>query len=121
MVKKRFLLVAFIIIAVILVSSITYMNIGIQANLKTILIRNIAVSNKTIQILGTTASSGEAYAGYSYIIRNNNLYLELRYCIVNPIHHTGDFNILIEDNAIKIKNIYLQGGKTGDKKLVWTN
>lgn len=118
--NKKFLLMTVVIVAIILSGIMIYMCRGIRVSSGTLIIKNVSVNNETLQISGTTNSSGEAFAGYDYTIRNNNLYLIIRYSLVNPIHHTGDFNILIKYKSDKIKNIYLEGKKTSDEKLVWS-
>lgn len=106
--------------AIILIGGTVYLAFGSVADTYAVVIENLKVDNETLQICGTTASSAEAFDGYNYTINNDTLYLKLRYGIVNPIHHNGDFNIILHDDLKNIKCIYLQGSKTEDKKLVWT-
>lgn len=120
-IHKKSLLSLIIFMVIVLISSITYLEFGLYVNTGVLHIKNIAVSNQNLQVLGTTTNSGEAFAGYNYTMENSNLYLKLRYSVVNPIHRSGDFNITIKENVKNIKNAYLQGSKPEDKKLIWTN
>lgn len=115
--KKTLLII--IPIMIFLVSSIWYIELGLGVNTNAVITKNVTVSNEAVQISGTTVNSGEAFVGYSYKIKKNILYLNLRYSIVNPVHHSDDFNIRISDNLENVEKIYLQGNKTEDEKLVW--
>ncbi|HEY5561451.1 MAG TPA: hypothetical protein VIK72_06780 [Clostridiaceae bacterium] len=117
---KIFLLVIIIPLTIILISIITYFAVGVADSTVAQYVKSVMVSNETIKISGTTVNSGEAFTGYSYTINKDTIYLKLRYSIVNPIHKSGDFNILINNNFGNIKYIYMQGKKTGDRKLIWT-
>lgn len=116
--KKNLLVI--LSIAIIIISIISYFAFGTVVNTGEIATKNISVNNGTIQIAGTTINSSKSFAGYNYMIKNDTLYLKLRYSIVNPIHQSGDFNISFNCNDINIKNMYLQGNRTEDIKLVWT-
>lgn len=117
---KKILIGSISIILFILAASVTYMSIGHSVNTNALIINNISLNNETLQITGTTSSSGEAFAGYGYSIKDDNLYLKIRYSIANPIHRIGDFNITIKGEADKVKKVYLQGNKSEDIKLIWT-
>ena len=117
---KKILIGSISIIVLILAVGITYMSIGLRANTNSLIINNISLNNKTLQITGTTTGSGEAFAGYGYSIKDDNLYLKIRYSIVNPMHRIGDFNISIKGEAYKVKKIYLLGNKAEDIKLIWS-
>ena len=117
---KKILLVIIIPITIIIISSIFYFAFGAVINTWEVATTNITVNDETIKISGTTLNSSKSFACYNYIIKNNTLYLKLRYSIINPIHHSGDFNITLNYNSENIKDIYFQGNKTEDKKLVWS-
>jgi hypothetical protein len=116
--KKKLFVIA-IFITVIFGSIIIYLVFGVYVDTYGTSAEIISVSDKDMKISGGTASSGQAFAGYNYTIKDDNLYLKLRYCIVNPIHRYGDFNITIKGNMKNIKNVYLQGIKSEDKKVVY--
>jgi hypothetical protein len=117
--KKNFLLLVIVII-IIAAGSILYLAVGKVIDTNSVHIENLKVDNDKLQVRGTTFSSAEAFDGYNYTINDNSLYLKLRYSIVNPIHHDGDFNIILHDNLKNIKYIYIQGKRAEDKKLIWT-
>jgi hypothetical protein len=119
--KPKKLLVIFASITTILIScNIAYFAIGLVVSTRSVCTKDIIAGHKTIKISGTTSNSGEAFAGYNDTIKKDTLYLKLRYSIVNPIHHSGDFNIILDNNIGNVKYIYLQGNKIDDKKLVWS-
>lgn len=119
--NKKILCVVIIIIGILLIGSIRYLMVGNEVNTNSLFVKNIDVNNDKLYIAGLTINSGEAFAGYDYTIENENLYLKLRYTIVNQFHGNGDFSITINDNLMNIKKIYLQGKESEDLKLVWTN
>ena len=117
---KNILIVIGGLISIILISIFVYLTVGLSLNTDAVMTKNITLNNETLKISGTTSNSGQAFTGYKYIIKNDSLYLELRYSFVNPIYNNGDFNVSIDKNFTNIKYIYLQGNKAEDKKLVWT-
>lgn len=119
--NKKILCVVIIIIGILLIGSIKYLMVGNGVNTNSLFVKNIDVNNDKLYIAGLTINSGEAFAGYDYTIENENLYLKLRYTIVNQFHGNGDFSITINDNLMNIEKIYLQGKESEDLKLVWTN
>lgn len=118
---KKNLLILIIVITIIIAGGTVYLTIGKVIDTNLVHIENLKVDNEKLQVCGATSSSAEAFNGYNYTINDNILYLKLRYSIVSPIHHNGDFNIIILNNNFKnIKYIYIQGNKIEDKKLIWT-
>lgn len=117
---KKIFLTGITAIAIILIITIAYLSVGSGVNTGIIIIENVVVSNEKIEIQGTTVSSAKAFTGYDYIIKDDALYLKLRYSIVNPMKRSGSFDIKLKDEFKDIKFIYLQDNDTEDKKLVWS-
>jgi hypothetical protein len=76
-----------------------------------IFVQNASLNNEVFQVTGDTESSDMAYAGYSYNINGDSLFIKLRYVLVNLIHKYGAFNISIKEIPKDIKKVYIQGKK----------
>ncbi|HEY8889796.1 MAG TPA: immunoglobulin-like domain-containing protein [Clostridium sp.] len=116
---KKISLVIIILISVILISSTMYLAIGTGIDTYGIFVDNITKDNKTLQITGSTSNSALSYAGYSYKIKGDSLYLKLRYSLGSSFHQGGKFNITLNNDLSNINNMYLQGNKSEDEKLFW--
>ncbi|HEY8890323.1 MAG TPA: immunoglobulin-like domain-containing protein [Clostridium sp.] len=117
---KKISLVIIILISAIIISSTMYLAIGTGIDTYGIFVDNITKDNKTLQITGSTSNSALVYAGYSYKIKGDSLYLKLRYSLGSSFHHGGGFNITLNNDLSNINNMYLQGNKSEDEKLFWT-
>lgn len=118
--RKKVILVIFIPVLITTITIITYLSVGIEINTGSIFVQNASLNNESIQVTGDTASSGLAYAGYSYNTNGDSLFIKLRYVLANPIHKYGAFNISIKEIPKNIKKVYIQGKETSDIKLVWS-
>lgn len=120
MVKKKTMLFTVLgLILILFILGIAYSTIGNKVNTASIHIKDIAVANNKLQIIGTTTNSGLAFTSNDYKIVNDSIFLVLRYAIVNPLHRSGDFNIMIEDNLAGVSKVYLKGSDEQDLQLVW--
>lgn len=118
---KRIFLVLIILISIILISIVMYLVIGLGIDTRSVFIKNMTKGNETLRINGSTSNSALVYAGYSYIIKGDSLYIKLKYSLDSTSHHGADFNVTLDKNIEDINHIYLQGNKKDGKKLFWTN
>ncbi len=92
---------------------------GMYVDTATIGIKNIKVSEENISIEGFTTSSATGFSKYTYYIQNDNLYLKLKYSLVNKVNSEGDFNLTIHEPSAQIRKIFIQGRDQLDQRLVW--
>lgn len=83
-------------------------------------VREITVEANQLNFRGTTASSAQAFSGYRYQIKGNEVYIKIRYSIAGRFNRYGDSQISIEDNFENVQRVYLQGRKKGDIRLIWS-
>ncbi len=83
-------------------------------------VREITVEDNQLRFRGTTGSSAQAFSGYRYQIKGEEVYIKIRYSIAGRFNKDGDSEISIEDNFENIQRIYLQGQKKDDIRLIWS-
>lgn len=116
---------AFIIIMfLVFVIGKLYFTLGRTVDTETIVIpeQGITVNadNSGFSLMGTTESSSMAFVKHKYKIKDDSLYLWLRYALTTKRSKSGDFEIAITDNDFSAVNkIYLQGKSRDDLKLLW--
>lgn len=81
-----------------------------------LMIHCIELSKDNIKITGTTTDSAKCYKDFTYTIKDNNLYLNIRYVLPSSKYKSGDFTIVIPENHESIKNIYLK-----EDKKIWSS
>lgn len=74
-----------------------------------IAVQNIDYNEEIVKLTGTTSTSGDYFAGYTYKIEDDNLYIGLKYNLIIFSEKDGDFNIELDMNEKNIKKIYLKG------------
>lgn len=79
----------------------------------------VKADNSGVEIKGTTVSSAKAFVKHKYKIKDDVLYLKLRYALATKKNRSGDFNITITDDLSNVNKIYLQGKSKDDLKLLW--
>lgn len=121
--KRRIALVSIItVIIILLLFGYKAFIHGWYAPTEVIWTTEVKVEENKMIIKGNTNESATGFSGYKYKIENENLYIQVRYSIVSKINSSGHFDIEIIDDELKdVENIYLQGGKSKDTKLVWRN
>lgn len=119
--KKTKLFIMGISICIIIASIFAYINLvrGTPADTKSIIINQIELKDAEMFVEGMTTYSAVGFSGYKYTIKDENLYLQLRYTLVNKINPHGDFSFRIEDDFKDINKIFLQGSEPNDTKLIW--
>ncbi|RSK27616.1 hypothetical protein EJF36_12425 [Bacillus sp. HMF5848] len=85
----------------------------------TIGVQEIEVSEDQIFMKGYTSGSGNGFSKHTHFFEDGNLYIKLKYSIVSKFNPVGDFNIIITEPTNEVKNIYIQGNKKDDNRLVW--
>lgn len=117
---KRNVYSLIIILLMIIFFTVTYLKDGTVVDTGSLFVTRTEIIGDKLFIYGSTANSGQAFAAYSYITKDNNIYVKLKYSIVNPFNKYGDFIIVINEHLTSINNVYLQGNRADDLKLVWT-
>lgn len=121
---KKFILasIPFIIAIVIIVGIIgwwVYFEHGTYSDTTSITIQHIKLEVDKMRIKGVTVDSATGFGGFKYEIKDNSLYLKMRYTLVTKKHPYGDFDIAITEDFKEINRVYLQENKVNDTKLIW--
>lgn len=83
-------------------------------------VREIIVQDNSLHFKGTTISSAQAFSGYKYKFKNGDVYIKIRYSLASRFNKSGDCEINIVENFANINNVYLQGMKKDDIRLIWS-
>ena len=70
-----------------------------------------------LNITGSSSGSGDAFAGYSYEIKADSVYVKVRYVLVSKFFRSAEFDIKIEDDFSDVKRVYITNGK--ENRLVY--
>lgn len=85
-----------------------------------LVVNDLQVEKDYIYLNGNTIESAPSFIGYVYKISDDNLYIGLKYNVFfGFFERNGNFNIKINENTLKIKNIYLKNKNS--EKLIWKN
>jgi len=93
---------------------------GSYIHVKNYPVREITVEDNQLNFRGTTGSSAQAFSGYRYQIKGEEVYIKIRYSIAGIFNRDGDSEISIEDNFVNVQRVYLQGRKKDDIRLIWS-
>ncbi|MCD8501388.1 MAG: hypothetical protein LRY71_06460 [Bacillaceae bacterium] len=120
--KKSKIMIAMVIAILLLLSTFYFVGFvyGSYIGVENYSVREITVQDNILHLTGTTNSSGQAYSGYSYKVKDENVYIKIRYSLVSTFNQSGEANIVIEDNFKDVENVYLQGSKRDDNRLIWS-
>lgn len=120
--RKWKIITTFVIISAILLSALYFLGFvyGSYIEVENYSVREITVQDNILHLTGTTNSSGQAYSGYSYEMKDGNVYIKIRYSLVSRFNQSGEANIVIEDDFENVENVYLQGSKKDDTRLIWS-
>ena len=83
-------------------------------------VKEINVQNDNLHFKGYTMSSALTFSGYKYKIKNENVYIRLRYSLPSIFNRDGMSDISIKNNFEGVKNVYLQGREKNDIRLIWS-
>ena len=112
--------ICIITVVIILLVTFLYFYFGLSVNTKTIAVENVILEDNSFYMKGTSVDSSKAFVGYTYETKNNNLYLTLKYTIVNNFRDTGDFEIKIINKFNNVSKVILKGKDVDDLKVIWT-
>lgn len=109
------------IILIPLITFITFMSINIQpAEVDSIIINNIILSDESLIISGDTSSSSLNYRSFNYYKDREDVFIAVNFnqpILTNP---DGVFDIEVIDNLKDVKNIYLYDINLKDNKLIYS-
>lgn len=88
------------------------------ANPDNILVKNIEYNEGIVKLTGNTSSSGDYFAGYTYEIKDDNLYIGLKYNLKIFSNKDGDFDVEFDINEKNINKIYIKG--KNETKEIWS-
>lgn len=80
-------------------------------------VTEVKLNEDVLRIKGTTIYSGDHYIGYISEIKDDTLYLGIRYQLFTVFHSGGDFNIEIPLKNLNLKKVYIRGRDS--KELIW--
>jgi len=103
-----------------LVLGLLHFKYGAVTDPQSVIVYDIKVGISELHIRGDTINSSSGFVGYKYRIENENLFLQLRYSSLTKKNQYGDFNIIIADNFVNVKKVYLLGRKPNTAELIWT-
>jgi flagellar basal body-associated protein FliL len=116
-------IIAFLIVILVITIGLIYSYLfiyGSYTDTQSIIIQEVKIDDYFISIKGTTTNSAEGFSGYNYSIKNKNLYIKLRYSLVNKLNPVGDFNIRQGGEFEGILKVYLRGDQKENLKLLWS-
>jgi hypothetical protein len=80
-------------------------------------VTEVKVNDDVLKIKGTTFYSGDHYIGYISEIKDDTLYLGIRYQLFTVFHKGGSFNIEFPLQDVDLKEVYIKGRNS--KELIW--
>lgn len=82
-------------------------------------VETVYVTDESVHIIGSTASSASSYVGYTYKIKDNTLYLGIKQNLLFGFtERFGGYSFVIEEDFETLESIYLVS-KDGEK-CIWT-
>ncbi|HKL41247.1 MAG TPA: hypothetical protein VJ962_01505 [Clostridia bacterium] len=80
-------------------------------------VTEVKVNDDVLKIKGTTFYSGDHYIGYMREVKDETLYLGIRYQLFTVFHKGGNFNIEIPLKDVDLKEVYIKGRDS--RELIW--
>ena len=71
----------------------------------------VSLTDNSLTMSGSSNGSGDAFAGYSYEIKGDSIYIKLRYVLVSKFFRSSEYDIKIEDDFTDVDKVYLTNGK----------
>jgi hypothetical protein len=114
---KKVILASAVFAICLVLGCFAYFQFGLVESPKSLMVTGVRVDAGMVKITGETTSSGTAFTGYTYQLEGNDLVVQLKYALVNPLHQTGGFSIVVEEE--NIQRVILRGRDAGDQKVIW--
>ncbi|KAB3530909.1 hypothetical protein F8154_13390 [Alkaliphilus pronyensis] len=120
--KRKMIFLAVILSIVVLLGMAYFITFvyGAYINVENYGVREVLVDESSLNFKGYTISSAQAFSGYQYKIKGEDVYIKIRYSMVSRFNRSGNADINIEGNFENVKNVYLQGRKKDDVRLIWS-
>lgn len=80
----------------------------------------VSVSDDTVSLIGETGGSADSYKGFEYEIKDDCLYVKIKYVMVSEFSKNGmNFSVMIHDDFRNIRKLYLLNDEN-EKNLIWS-